>query len=148
NGTTWTRQASPNPAGLTHDNQLWGAAAASSSSAWAVGHYFNGTANQTLIEHWNGTAWTRQASPDPGGSGRENPLLGAAAPSPTNVWAVGHYFNGTVNQTLIEHWNGTAWTRQASPDPGGSGRENALLGVAATSATNAWAVGYHVSSKG
>jgi len=146
NGTTWTQQASPNPAGPTRDNQLWGVAAASSSSAWAVGHYFNGTKNQTLIEHWNGTAWTQQASPNPAGSAHENALVGVAATSPTNAWAVGHYFNGTKNQTLIEHWNGTVWTQQASPNPEGSADENVLLGVAATSATNAWAVGYHVSS--
>lgn len=24
--------------------------------------YFNGTANQTLIEHWNGNAWKRVPS--------------------------------------------------------------------------------------
>jgi hypothetical protein len=44
-------------------------------------------------------------------------------------------------RTLIEHWNGRTWTAEKSPDPGGSSNDNALYGVAAISATNAWAVG-------
>jgi len=39
---------------------------------------------------------------------------------------------------LILHWDGTAWTQVPSPNPA---RDNVLTGVAATSASNAWAVG-------
>jgi hypothetical protein len=42
---------------------------------------------------------------------------------------------------LIEHWNGTTWTQVPSPSPGGPTRNNWLIGVTATSATDAWAVG-------
>ena len=38
-----------------------------------------------------------------------NQLKGVAAPSSTDAWAVGYYNNGTVDRTLIERWNGTAW---------------------------------------
>jgi hypothetical protein len=41
-------------------------------------------------------------------------------------------------QTLIARWNGTAWSRVPSPNPVGG---SSLSGVAATSTTNAWAVG-------
>ena len=41
--------------------------------------------------------------------------------------------------TLIEHWNGTAWKRVPSPNP--SSAANLLSGVAAVSATGAWAAG-------
>jgi hypothetical protein len=44
----------------------------------------------------------------------------------------------TSDTALIEQWNGTAWKRVPSPSPGGLGT---FQGVAATSATNAWAVG-------
>ena len=44
-------------------------------------------------------------------------------------------------QTLIEHWNGMAWTRQASPSPGVSSNDNLLQGVPAISATDVWALG-------
>jgi hypothetical protein len=56
-----------------------------------------------------------------------------------NVWAVGNTDNGPV-KTLIEHWDGTSWTVVPSPSPG-SGFDDELSGVAATSATNIWAVG-------
>lgn len=36
----------------------------------------------------------------------------------------------------------TKWKIQHSPDPGGSSNSNYLYAVAATSAKNAWAVGY------
>jgi hypothetical protein len=64
-----------------------------------------------------------------------------AATSGTNAWAVGYYFNGTVKRTLVLHWNGTSWTHQTSPNAGGSSLDNVLQGVAATSSTDAWAVG-------
>ena len=39
---------------------------------------------------------------------------------------------------MILHWNGTAWALVASPNPG---PETGLFAVAASSASNAWAVG-------
>ena len=52
---------------------------------------------------------------------------------------VADYGNGTAFLTLIEHWNGSAWKQVPSPNP--SSTDNNLLSVAATSASNAWAVG-------
>jgi hypothetical protein len=45
-------------------------------------------------------------------------------------------------QTLIEHWNGTAWKPFPSPNPAGSASDGQLRGVAAASATNIWTAGY------
>jgi hypothetical protein len=42
---------------------------------------------------------------------------------------------------VAEHWNGTAWRLAASPNPAGSS-DASLTGVAAVSASDAWAVGY------
>jgi hypothetical protein len=142
NGTAWKQVTSPNPGGSSNSNILYGVAATSSTNAWAVGYFSNGTAYQTLIEHWNGTAWKQVTSPNPGGSSHSNVLNGVAATSSTNAWAVGDYYNGTTDQTLIEHWNGTSWKQVTSPNAGGSSHDNVLNGVAATSSTNAWAVGY------
>jgi hypothetical protein len=47
----------------------------------------------------------------------------------------------TGDQALILHWNGTKWARVPSPSPGLS---DDLTGVAATSASNAWAVGFTI----
>jgi hypothetical protein len=46
-----------------------------------------------------------------------------------------------AGQTLTLHWNGKAWARVPSPGLTGA-PSNFLQGVAATSATNAWAVGW------
>jgi hypothetical protein len=107
NGKRWKVQPSSSPGGSSN---LDGIAAASASSAWAVGRYYNGTADQTLVEHWNGKRWKVQPSPTP--SATRNDLYGVAAVSPSDVWAVGQYAptSGPADLTLIEHWNGTAWT--------------------------------------
>ena len=65
NGKAWKVQPSSNPGGSSNLSQLSGVAATSSRNAWAVGYYFNGSALQTLIEHWNGKAWKTQPSPNP-----------------------------------------------------------------------------------
>ncbi len=139
NGSSWKQVPSPNPGGSSGYNILYGVAAVSRDNIWAVGHYLNGTADQTLVEHWNGTAWKQVPSPNTASGGI---LYGVAAVSATNIWAVGEYSNNAdVGQTLIEHWNGTAWKRVPSPNPGGALNGNFLFGVAAVSSANVWAVG-------
>jgi hypothetical protein len=71
------------------------------------------------------------------GSGN-NFLMGVAATSTCNAWAVGYYHKGVKYLTLIEHWNGKAWKIQASPSPGVGSR---IMSVTAPSASDAWAVG-------
>ena len=117
-----------------------GGVAVVSCQAWAVGDYSNGTARRTLIERWNGTKWTKMPSPSPGSA--VNGLSSVTATSASDAWAVGDYIanvGGFPHETLIEHWNGTAWTQMPSPNPSSTG--NLLGGVAANSPSNVWAVG-------
>jgi hypothetical protein len=51
---------------------------------------------------------------------------------------VGAYEADNIRFTLILHWNGTKWAQVASPTPSSF---SMLSAVAASSATNAWAVG-------
>ena len=132
-GTAWTQVPSPNPA---HDNALTGVAATSAHNAWAVG--FTGLLDQTLILHWDGTAWTQVPSPSPGPA---NDLAAVGATSTSKAWAVGFTDNGTTDRTLTLRWNGSTWAQVPSPNQGGATTANSLTGVAATSASNAWAVG-------
>lgn len=143
NGTTWNYVKSPNVG--TNSNLLKGVAALSSTNVWAVGYYYpsSGVTN-TLVEHWNGTKWSVVTSPNVGTN--SNILFGVAAVSASNIWAVGEYSNsGSSLQTLIEHWNGTAWSIIPSPSPSLKG-ENALNAVAAVSSSDVWAVGYYQSN--
>jgi hypothetical protein len=141
NGTKWRQVPSPDPGGRRAAIGLRGVAATSRSNAWAVGS----DGGETLILHWNGNAWKLAPS-------RPNPLYGelrgVAAVSATDAWAVGDAPGPDPlgdSQTLIAHWNGTRWKQVPSPNPEtGLYWNDYLYGVAATSTTNAWAVGYAV----
>jgi hypothetical protein len=135
NGHQWAQVASPNPGGPARDTILNGVAAGTATGkVWAVGWYSKGATDNTLILAWTGKAWVQQASPSPGDSFLFNAVTTAA----DNTWAVGDYDNGTTLLSLILYWNGTKWARVASPNPGSS---SSLYAVAASSATNVWAVG-------
>src|SRR5215469_5645576 len=123
-GRTWRRVPIHGPGYLN------GVTVISAVDAWAVGAKLG---NKALIEHWNGTAWTPVAASNTGGPA----VLHAVTAAPGVVWAVGG--TNSTGKTVILRWNGTAWTRVTSPTPPGISSE--LDGVAATSATNAWAVG-------
>src|SRR5690242_3634233 len=60
----WSVVPSPNPNGPGNLNAV---AAVSAHDIWAVGGFNNQAtgAQQTLIEHWNGTIWQIVASPNP-----------------------------------------------------------------------------------
>ena len=139
NGRAWRRVTSPSPSPDSSFQALTGVTALSTTNAWAVGGYNNGTAAQTLIEHWNGSSWKQVASRNPSSS--SNDLYSVAATSARNAWAVGFYVTDGKQKTLMEHWNGAAWSHVASPNPGGSSNDHVLFGVAGTSPTNIWAVG-------
>ncbi len=134
NGTAWTRVPSPNLGG----GEITGVAAASDGTAWAVGNTGSQSSTRTLILRWNGTTWTQVPSPSPAGSY----LNSVAAASDGSAWAVGCTGCGIGNtgsgRTLILRWNGTAWTRVPSPNPG---PDAYLQGVTALSDGDAWAVG-------
>jgi hypothetical protein len=133
NGRAWQLVRSPVTIG-----QLDGVAATSATSAWAVGFSGNWQTSHALVLHWNGRAWAQVRSPDPAGSGN---LYSVAATSAASAWAVSGAAQQAigVNATVTDHWDGRAWTRvpSANPVPGGA----ILMGVAAYSATGAWAVG-------
>ncbi len=135
------RTGSPGPAAsFTISGHLSGVAATSAANAWAVGGYGSISSAKTLIVRWNGTAWTRVPSPTPAGGGE---LGGVAATSASSAWAVGCTSCSHIDsfKGLILGWNGKVWRRVPSPLPAYGKYGNALAGVAATSAANAWAVG-------
>lgn len=98
-----------------------GGAASSAASAWQIVPSPNATANDSLAA--------------------------VAAVSPSSLWAVGTAFGAnSTSAGLIEHFNGTAWATVASPAPSGA-RQVTLTGVSAASASDAWAVGFDLTSR-
>lgn len=128
------------------DSLLGGVATLSHTNAWAVGlsRSADGEVISGLTEHWNGTAWRVMPSPKPGQS---SALSAVAIVSAGNAWAVGSYAGDalTGDTSLIEHWNGTSWTRVPSPHPGGV---SWLSAVTAISSRNVWAVGDYATQLG
>ena len=59
-GSNWTRQMSPTPAG--DNGLLLGVDALSANDVWAVGQSGNGPGEVPLALHWDGTAWTQRRS--------------------------------------------------------------------------------------
>jgi len=157
NGSKWSvvpspsRRPSPNfeTEGI---NQLLGVSCASATSCFAVGGDtgFDSHFNETLVLGWNGSKWSIVKSP--GGSvGKYATLSGVSCPSAKSCYAVGNSSaspdSTAAMHSLIEHWNGTAWTRVASADPAPAVR-SALSGISCPSATSCVAVGGDSGSSG
>src|SRR5215472_2587406 len=147
----------PRQTSLVTHGVLFGVSAAAATDVWAVGRYQAQTGSfGTLIEHWNGGAWSVVAGADlpcPGCGGPDSTLFGVSAGSATAAWAVGTYFDGTTNRTLVEHWNGRVWQLVPSPSPGVTVNANAVVNilrsVSRVSASSAWAVGsYDIAYQG
>ena len=134
NGSRWS-VAKSTSAGSSSD--LRDVAAVSASDVWSVGYALVGSSIQTFTEHWNGTNWQAVRSSNTGSSPT---FSGVAAVSTGDVWAVGSYLNSNnVFQALTEQWDGSAWSIVVSPNQPTVNAQ--LLGVAAVSAKDVWAVG-------
>jgi hypothetical protein len=141
----WTVEPSYNFGSL--DNVLAGVSAASLNDAWAVGAYYPASSNvlATLAHHFDGNRWTAFSLPNVGT--QENVLYAVSMPTTGKAWAVGYYMSGKfVQQTLIEHFDGTVWTVVPSPSPGAL--QNILFGVAAITDSDVWAVGAEQDASG
>ena len=85
------------------------------------------------------TGWTVETIPQ---TGNNTVLLGASARTSTDAWAVGQQNAGAGQAPpppVSYHWNGTAWSLVPTPTLGVS---SALRGVSASTANDAWAVGF------
>jgi hypothetical protein len=85
----------------------------------------------------NGT-W--QVVQSPNSDAEDQALVGAAATSLSDVWAVGWAETDGERQSLIEHWDGLSWT--IAPSPRLEGQSTVLLAAGALDAGDAWSVGY------
>ncbi len=143
NGASWSVVAEPGPE--ANPDSLGAVTCTSGSDCWAVGTRVSGVEeNQTLIEHWNGSAWAIVPSPNP--DPRNSAFSGVACASASQCWAGGSYYDGTAERTSIAQWNGSAWATVTSPSP--SARQNRLRGVTCASSSLCWAVGDQLSSGG
>ncbi len=159
NGTAWVTEPTPVidtvHAGSNNRGSLGGVHCVSASDCWAVGAYLDANSIQrTLAEHWNGVTWSIVATPVPAtDASHQNYLQRVTCLSASDCWAVGGYEEPTAPvlqpHTLLEHWNGAAWSIAASPNvpdivsPGSQTYVSSVLtGISCISSANCWAAGY------
>jgi hypothetical protein len=134
NGSTWSIQTTPNPAGAT-SSTLDAVACPTSTSCTAVGYYSSGGSYYSLAEQWNGTEWLIESTPNEAGA--FNNLTQVSCSSATACTAVGAVITSTA---LVVRWNGTSWTQQTPVVPTGAYWTN-LTGVSCSGASTCVASG-------
>jgi subtilisin family serine protease len=149
-GSEWTAQNPPNPVGAK-ESHLTKVSCASATFCMAVGNYKEGGKLKPLAMRWDGSSWSLLTVPTPTPAGPavlpNGVFNGVSCPSATYCVAVGQYVNRGVppkefepseETTLVEVWNGTAWSVQPSPSRGGSALSRlASVSCASTSACTA-----------
>lgn len=141
NGTSWSRQTTPNPEGEVSFVRLSGVSCPSTESCEAVGSYEGRHGTVSFAEHWNGSAWSLQTTPNLEPASYVA-LMKISCSSASACTAVGYYINGGSQTPLVEKWNGTSWSVQSVPLPGGI-ESSYLGGISCTSSTMCVAVGYY-----
>jgi hypothetical protein len=151
-GTTWAVLASPTGGGIS------GISCSSAHFCMAIGvtNVNNGGSHLgefSLAEVWRGARWSVVTSPPPppGVPAYEAQLASVTCTSRNSCVVVGSYGEKRSPgvQTLIESWDGSRWSLNHSPSPGGPpGGLNALSAVSCSAAGGAIcsAVGYEAAS--
>jgi hypothetical protein len=124
-GAAWTIVPSPNVSSSSV-SRLIGVACTGPNACAAVGWYLGAQGSTTLTETWGGASWRIVPSANVTGNGS---LDSVSCASPNDCVAAGGYSRGTgVNATLIERWQGTAWTAVGHPNPTPS-KGSGLFGI-------------------
>jgi hypothetical protein len=134
-GEVWRRVKTPRTGDATW-NELQDVAAFARNGAWAIGYRYSPAT--AIAKHWNGRRFHDATVPSPGTA---EVLSGIDGVSGSDIWAAGWYNDDRgFTVSLAEHWDGSRWTSVPSPNDGDF--STLLLDVEASSATDAWAVGY------
>jgi hypothetical protein len=148
NGKTWSMLNAPTPPG-NNPVVLSSVSCPTTRSCYAAGALHFGSAGQPaeLLLHWNGTSFSFAY---PGTNTEVGSLGGISCFTPANCTAVGS--SGTVYpsygpiETVVEHWNGTKWSRLTSPNP--DPEQDYLSGISCFSTTQCTAVGHVIPGPG
>ncbi len=141
NGTLWAVVSTPTLS--SKSSVLTSVVAIAHNNVWAVGSTDVNDEQHALILHWNGSGWKEVSGANTASS---SSLSGITAVSANDIWAVGSLSTKAsfTKHELIEHWDGLAWKSIAAPEQKSSAyriESASLHSVAASSATDVWAVG-------
>jgi hypothetical protein len=142
NGSKWTLETVPSPAGAKSSG-LAGVSCNSSSACMAVGEWTSAAGvKHPLAARWDSHHWALETVPDPSGATGAS-LAGVSCTAAGACTAVGDYTTGGGEKTLAERWNGTGWAVVSTPNPSGAARS---VLAAVSCATQCWAVGSSTSA--
>jgi hypothetical protein len=147
NGSKWSVQATPNPAGAKRSS-LYAVSCPAAGTCTAVGTYYNRAGTQRgFAEQWNGTSWRVTTLATPAGATTTD-VAGVSCASAHYCVAVGYDNTSTGEaQPLAEAWNGTAWHVQKVTLPA-KAQGATLSGVSCTAANACTAGGSVFAASG
>lgn len=151
NGTNWSLLTTPTPTGSV-DTDLVSVSCPAENSCTAVGGYNNDEGiftGEAYAEHWNGSVWAIQATPNPG-SGVYSGLNSVSCPTVSSCVAVGYWDQGlgTSPVPLAEEWNGSSWASTGAVLPGGAEAGETAYVSCASSTSACEAVGQFYAGGG
>jgi hypothetical protein len=142
-GTAWTAQTLPLPAG-TNTASVNAVSCSSAVSCVAIGSYpVKDQLDAMLAEIWNGTTWTPQTIPQVTVGYQDGALYAISCASAASCTAAGSFYARTDPprmMPLAEHWNGSTWAMQAPVVLAGA-TSTGLLGISCPTAATCTAVG-------
>ncbi len=140
NGTTWSPTAPPLASGTT-GGTLLGVSCPSPGTCTAVGDSdLAGGTEVTLAEQLAAGSWSVTASQNPSAGTEKDVLTGVACPSANDCTASGYLVNSSGDETLLEQWDGAAWTVVTSGTVSGE-LATGLNGIACLPSATCTAVG-------
>src|SRR2546423_2742517 len=114
--TGWSIQSSPNPPGSA-GSVLTAVSCAGDGTCAAVGLYALSGHDVTLAEHFDGSTWTVESTPNPQGAVFSE-LTGVSCSGSGECMAVGFWITSKSNvRPLAERRSGSTWTIEPAPKP-------------------------------
>jgi hypothetical protein len=117
NGSTWSVLKTPEPVGSSQGS-LQSVSCPSSSRCIAVGGYDTSGGGGSFADVWNGTAWKLDSVENPEEASSAQ-LTSISCVSTVSCSAVGNYVSSEANGSFGASWQGSSWTLQSIPQPGG-----------------------------
>jgi hypothetical protein len=116
-GSTWTRQAPPDPAEGSAQNAMLAVSCARATFCAAVGE----AAGKPVAEVWSGGAWTRSPTISMPAGAKGATLVGVSCGSTEGCMAVGDSYEGAGSEKpLAVRWDGVYWQPASAPAPAGA----------------------------
>lgn len=135
NGTAWSLATAPDIGIGTNALTISALVMPAANEAWIAGYYGLYGSETPFVLRWNGLTWSSVALPS-GATGRLDSISGTSA---TDMWVVGS--QGFRQNSIVWHWNGTAWQEITNPIAGISFYE--VNRVVAQAPNAVWLIGQY-----